>query len=239
MTKASRTKSVIRIFLFLQLLTNFSYEKHAVVSSHSLTMNNIYVCATAYLNSNVNLCRRHCFSKSEKINLFFLMYVFPLMIKSIQFWFSSMHLLCDQVIYNIQLMNFRTYFEFDKNYKRFSAEMINLFSTIYIISHVLLYCLANNLTWISTISLVSFLTIYFYTQFIRLISILPNIIMCTISSIVLSKYILHRYLISKSLFTLISMVYLVFLYPLFYLLFRRLTINVSHKIGLKLEYIRQ
>jgi hypothetical protein len=202
-------------------------------------MNNLCTCATAYLNTNINLCRRHCFYKPKKINLIFLMHVFRVVTKSVRFWFSSMHLLSDQLIYNIQLMNFRTYLEFDKHHKRFSAELINLFITIYIISHVFLYCLVNNLSWISTISLVGFLTIYFYTQFIRLISIVPNVIMSTISLIILSKSISHRYLINKSLFIITSMIYLVVLYPLFYLLLRRLPIKLSHTIGLKLEFIRE
>lgn len=147
-----------------------------------------------------------------------------------------MHLLSDQVLHNIQLMNFRTYLEFDKNYKRFSAELINLFITIYIISQIFLYCLANNLSWILTISLVGFLTIYFYTQFICLISFVSNAIMSTSSLIILIKTFSDRFFINRSLFILI---YLVFLYPLFYLLLRRLTINLSHTIGLKLESIRK
>ena len=141
----------------------------------------------------------------------------------------------EQLMTDLQLMNFRTYLEFDVNYKRFSAEMINLLITIYLIFQVFLYCLTSNFSWILTISLISFLSIYSYTNFIRLISILPNLIMFLISSIRLSKYISYGYLFLIT----ISMLYFILLYPLFYLLLRRLTIQFSNQIGLKLARIRE
>ena len=146
----------------------------------------------------------------------------------------------EEFINRIYLMNFQTYIQFDNDHKRFSAEIINLFVTICLIYYIGLICLTNNLSWILTGLIMIFSFVYLYTNLIRLISIVPNLFMFIFSSIMLSKHILEMNLTHKHILLLITLkVYFVFIYPLFYIIFRYLTTKFSNLMGLKLTLLRE
>lgn len=141
------------------------------------------------------------------------------------------------VVDQIQLLNFRTYLEFDANFKRFLAESINVFLTMYFVHLGLQYCFINQLSWLSTMFVLSLFAVLFYTQFIDSISLLPNFIMFLTSSIMFFRceYLTNGCLIKL----LIAMIYSLLFFPIFYLLLRRWTLERSHTIGLKLQSIRE
>lgn len=140
----------------------------------------------------------------------------------------------DQLINHIQLVNFRAYIELDDRYKQFSAEIINLFTTTFIAYHIFNACLTNNLSWVLTIATMSVLPAFLYISLISLIALQPSLIMFVISSIMLSQYISDGIV-----FIIIWISYFVCIYPLIYLILRRLTMKLSNPIGSKLRLIRE
>ncbi len=149
-----------------------------------------------------------------------------------------------EFIANIKRLNFRTFVEENNNYKQFYSELVNLFIAIYFSYRVFIVCLISNISWLLTISIVSFLPIYFYTNLIRFISIEPNTIMFLFSSFILSKYILSKriqdhFIYKYFLVIMILTFYFALIYPLLYHILRRSTIKSASKIGLKLKSFRE
>ncbi|CAF0806175.1 unnamed protein product [Rotaria sordida] len=149
-----------------------------------------------------------------------------------------------EFINNITLLNIRTYLEGNNNYRRFYCEFVNLFIIFYLIYHVFISCLINNVLWLLIILIISLLFIYLYTNLIYLILFQPNIIMFLFSSFILCKYIIYRrideHFISKY-FLLIMLLtfYFALIYPLLYHILRRSIIKSAYNIGLKLQLFRE
>lgn len=149
-----------------------------------------------------------------------------------------------QFIENMTLLNFRTFFEANTNYRRFYCQFVNLFITFYLIYYVLNACLINNLSWLLTIPMIAFLFIYLYTNLMVVISYQANIIMFLFSSFILSKYILYRRLDEHfiSIYFLLIMTltfYFALIYPLLYHILRRSVIKSCNRIASKLEVFQQ
>ncbi|CAF2136991.1 unnamed protein product [Rotaria magnacalcarata] len=156
-------------------------------------------------------------------------------------------LTCNSVqhfIHNMTLLNFRAFFESNNYYKRFYCETVNLFVTFYLIYHVFMACLADNVSWILTIAMINFLFIYLYSNLTYLISFQPSMIMFLFSIIILSKSIVHKRIDDHfiSTFFLLTMnltFYFALIYPLLYHLLRRSTIKSCNSIGSKLQVFRE
>lgn len=147
-------------------------------------------------------------------------------------------------INNLKLLHFRTFLEGNVHYKQFFSEFSNIIISIYLTYSVMNVCFTIKVSWFLIISILGFLPIYLYTNFIRLMLIEPNTLMFLFTSFLLSKSILLRsnddHFISKYfLLIMILTFYYALIYPLLYHILRRSFIKSANAIGLKLKSSRE
>ena len=148
------------------------------------------------------------------------------------------------LIQNLRLLHFRTFVEANANYKQFFSELINILISLYLPGRVLIVCLTSEISWLVTVSIMSFLPVYLYLRLIRLIKIEPNTLVFLSSSFVLSQYILSRrmenhFIYKYFLLIMILTLYFALVYPLVYHILRHATIHSSHQRGEQLKSTRE
>lgn len=148
------------------------------------------------------------------------------------------------LIQNMKLLNFRTFFESNANYKLFFTEFVNLVLTIYLTYSIFRICLQSQVSYSITFGMILFLLGYFYTNLIRIIRFEPNTIMFLFSSFLLANFILQQrtdkhFIYNFFLIIMILTFYFALIYPFLYHILRRSVIKSAQQLGLNLKFFRE